>query len=323
MEKMNFVYIGKNLRFNQQLPKGEFKAILVNIEKYGKKMYVPLYSRYGDNVEKEGVFIYGVGNIKVGKRKQYDIPVFDGSVEGFNEYIEKYGTFCMQYSIEGDLFMGNQDCCVYSKQCEYSALLHYGAETFNRFSTIVSRMIELQRSILIEKYMPLFDLKTDDYHSEWYMCENFQFNPEYMIGGGIFGCPVLLLDTPADDEKMEKLYRKIRYKELFKQHELYNECAGKKAEVDSYLQKRGGKCPSYYWSPADEYDEYERLIIPLRDIRNKIDNDVDAQIKSELENGCEQFPVQMKARIEKLFGPEVMELYEQALNLKTDEPDNE
>lgn len=64
-----------------------------------RKLKITLYpiipSLYYSDKE---IFIYGVGYKKIG-RSVVEVPVFDGDSEYWNEYIEKYGIYCLFYSI--------------------------------------------------------------------------------------------------------------------------------------------------------------------------------------------------------------------------------
>ena len=92
---MQFFYIGKSYG-SKKIADKSFKAYKYKDEKTKKITLYPIIpSLYYSDKE---IFIYGVGYKKIG-RSVVEVPVFDGDSEYWNEYIEKYGIYCLFYSI--------------------------------------------------------------------------------------------------------------------------------------------------------------------------------------------------------------------------------
>ena len=304
MTKLNFVYIGYDWDGipKTNLPKGEITAIRVKYDD-GEFHYVPIIPSSWQTVDQvKEVWVCHQGWIKVGSRKKYIIPVFDGYVEHYQEYVDKWGLDVMSYCLNGDLFYREWDCANQEYRNEFNALRYYGPEIFNKYSTIYKQLRDLQREVFNEKFQPMFT--EHGYGNN--MVKNYIFKPEYNLGYSFLPVPCLTVDILHDEKLMDELYKKVRYWELYRKHEQYPEFAKRKKEADDY---RNGRTRSEMcWD-----SKYDDLCDHYLDIDHIIDTDIYKQIKDEVENGCENYPIQVKAKMIKMYGEKFERLYQAVL----------
>ena len=302
MGKLNLIYIGKDWDGNPKtnLPTGTIKAIKTKYDD-GELHYVPIIPRRWETVDDvKEVWVRYQGWIRIGKRKKYDIPAFDGTIEHYKEYLSEYGDDMMAYCLNGDLFNRSGDCCDISYQNEWVCLNYYGPEKYNEFATHYSAMLEYQKKWFTEHHLPIFKA-----HGYGDVSKNYMFKPELNLGFSFLPVPCMGVDVLHDDKKLEELYKRLRYWDLYEKHEQYSEYLKLRKAADDY---RDGRLPSEVrWDR-----EYEDLCEKWHEIDHIIHTDVDNQIKYELEAeyGVPEFPQCFNERLEIMFGPDVKKEYD-------------
>lgn len=303
MSKLNFIYIGKDWDGNPKnnLPTGDITAIKVKFDD-DEFHYVPIIPSSYETVDQvKEVFVCGHGWIKIGKRKKFLIPTFDGTIEHFKEYIEKWGDDIMCYCLNGDNFNRSMDCCSINYINEYRCLKYYGPEKYNDFATHFSSMLEHQKKWFDEHHLPAF--MAHGYGQK--ITKNWLFKPDLNLGFSFMPIPTMMVDILHDDKMLEELYKKLRYWELYQKHELYPEYQKRQKDMDDYRGER---------SYADmRWDNgFEDLCEKRHEIDHIIHKDVEKQIKEELEleYGTPEFPQCFEDRVRILFGPDVRREYD-------------
>ena len=207
MTKVKFVYIGREE--NYRIPKGEFNAL--KLSKKDKETLYPNWSKekikntqvlypQTDSYSDNEVFVYGIGWKKFGKTNKMVVPCFSGELEDWDRYIKEYGIECLFYSLTGYSLHSN-DCCSDKYVSEFYSLLHLrfkgGIQKYQKF---VDAMLKIQ-AIQKEKLTKMFSYKKD-----WVLKEIIKKNIFYPCFR-IF-CVIMppYLDTPTDDDKLERIY---------------------------------------------------------------------------------------------------------------------
>lgn len=307
MEKLSFVFIGHDWDGNpkgDKLPSGEIRAIRVKYDD-GEFHYVPIIPSRWETVDQvKEVWVRYQGCIKVGKRKQYTIPVFDGSVEHFKEYLDQWGEDVMAYCLNGDLFHRSGDCCNIRYCEEWMVLKYYGAKKFNKFSKLFKQMRDIQRKVIDEKYVPLF--KEHGYGAG--ALKDYIMNPEYNLGFSFLAVPTMGMNILVDEGKTDKLYKRVRYWELYETHPQYPEYLKRRKAADDYRGEHTND--NLYWDR-----EYEDLREKQHELDHIIHTDVDKQIADEVENGCERYPIRVSDKFRIMFGEEFNDLYNKLLKV--------
>lgn len=302
MEKLHFIYIGKDWDGNikNNLPTGPLKAIIAKYDD-GEMHYVPIIPNKWETVDQvKEVWVRGQGWKKVNKRKTYDIPVFDGTIEHFYDYLKTWGMDVMAYCLNGDLFHRSGYCCDINYINEWNCLMHYGPEAYTEFAIHYEAMREYQKKWFREHHLPKFNA-----HGYGDITNNYLFKPELNLGFSFLPIPMIGVNILHDDNMLEKLYRRLRYWELYEKHDQYGEYMKRKKAADDY---RNGRTLAEM-----RYDrEYDNLMDYALEIDHIIYTDVENQIKYELELdfGTPEFPKCFADRLKILFGPDVSREYE-------------
>jgi len=292
MEKLKFIYIGKNSE--SRLPKNEFYALKLS-ESDKKELYPKLtekqlkettiYYPKTDNFYDDSLFVKGIGWKKIGKTNKVIIPTFSGNVEDWDDYILKYGKMCLFYSLSG-YSLDSCDCCAYNLRNEFYSIFQCkgGILGYQKYVENMLAIQDIQRKVLEDKFSLLSEYIRNSY------IDKYLFRPFFNM---YFVVMPPYLDTPADDDKMLGFYRRYRYYEIEKGHKCYE----KKKELEKIIFDQG-KCGDY----TDEY----------YGIRTKIINDVEYTIDKEISDGI--FPICMSDRMKFLYGEECCEKYQYILN---------
>ena len=101
MDKLDFVYIGKE---KNRLPKNSFNAL--RLSKKDKETFCHfhhlkmtdddiLFRQTNTFCGENKVFIRGIGEKKFGKTNKVEVPVFNGNLDEWDEYLAKYGRWCL------------------------------------------------------------------------------------------------------------------------------------------------------------------------------------------------------------------------------------
>ena len=209
MEKVSFYNIKS--RNPELLKDNTFQCVVLNgkkLEEYKKlyktfevenqkEYYYPIDGCYGNEV-----FIYGIGSFKT--KKIITIPMFDGTIEGWNDYVLKYGYACLFYSLTG-YDINSMDCCALNMQREFNSVVmsNWGLHKYAKFVEIYNYINQIQMETLSKDswMVSYFDFTKD-----------YLFRPNFSLGGFLTIEPYC--DVIADDEKLEKLYRSKRNREL-------------------------------------------------------------------------------------------------------------
>lgn len=212
MEKATFYYI-KN-RNNNATSNNTFKAIVLKgkrLQEYQKRHNTfevandKEYYVATENWDGKSAFVYGLGWIRT--KNVIDVPMFDGSIESWNDYALKYGYDCMFYSLT-NYVRDTMDCCALPMQREFRSFImsNCGLHKYAKFVELYNKINQLQIEVLhkIEWMTQYYDFTKE-----------YLFRPCYCIGGILPVEPYA--DVMADDEKLEKLYRTKRNRELSKE----------------------------------------------------------------------------------------------------------
>lgn len=207
MEIAKFFYIKR--RFDNLFPTGTFDAVVLK----GKRLndYLATHSNYEVNNKKEyrlpitatydkSVFVRGFGYIKT--KYIETIPVYDGTIDSWNDYVLKYGYHCLFYSLTG-YTLDSDDCCAYNMQREFRSFVSsgMGLVKYAKYVNLFQKINAIQLTTF-KNYPFIFNFEYDKYY----------FTPCYSLYGILTITPYV--DTIRDDEKMERLYRRIRTTEL-------------------------------------------------------------------------------------------------------------
>ena len=198
---MQFFYIGKS--YGSRKVEGDtFKAYRYK-DKVTKNitLYPIIHTSWSDDKK---IFIPGMGYKKIGKNV-VEVPVFDGNPKYWNEYLEKYGAYCLYYSIDGSDYL-TMDCCAYQKQCEFRSILYYGVEGYVDFISNFNKLSMIQIATIKAKYYPLIS-KYNILKMEYLIDNEWKFRPCFSL----YGLPLKYSPTVINDDKcMESLYREYR-----------------------------------------------------------------------------------------------------------------
>lgn len=151
------------------------------------------------------VFVYGLGYIKANEKDLVTVPRYNTTIEGWNDYVLKYGYHCLFYSLTGyELY--STDCCILSMKREFLSFLHsnWGLEKYGQFVDIYKQINGIQLNTLKNYHLETIELRFD-----------YLFIPQYCIGPFLVCCPSV--DALIDNDKLAKLYNYKRYSELRKE----------------------------------------------------------------------------------------------------------
>lgn len=207
MEIAKFFYIKR--RLDNLFPNGTFDVVVLKNKRLNE--YLTIHSNYEVNNKKEyrlpitatdgkSVFVRGFGYIKT--KCIETIPVYDCTVDSWNDYVLKYGYHCLFYSLTGYTLNSN-DCCAYNMQREFRSFVAsgMGLVKYAKYVNLFQKINAIQLTTL-KSYPFIFKFEYDKYY----------FTPCYSLSGILTITPYA--DTIEDDDKMERLYRRIRTSEL-------------------------------------------------------------------------------------------------------------
>lgn len=200
---MKYYYLGKETSWGRNIhpiPAGPFKAVRMKEERTGKMVFLPIVQSKWEK-ERNEFWYYGFGHIKLNNRKTYEIPLFSGNAEDWNEYKEKYGKYCLYYSINGKAF--SFDCADLCEIYEFNSICGSDVMKYPAFVDCFFRMNEIQERVIAEKFNGVTLIKNER--------ERMIFRPGHSIMG--FAFPYLA-DVLADDKKLEIFWRSYRAKDL-------------------------------------------------------------------------------------------------------------
>lgn len=220
MAKANFIYIGKN---DRRKPTDSFYAL--KLSKRDKETLFPkwsaeqiketiVYYPKTDDYKENELFVGGLGWKKFGKTNKVVIPTFSGNVEDWDEYLEKYGKYCLFYSLSG-YSLDDMDCCAFNAQREFLSLLQCngGIVKYQKYVENFKSIQEIQKKVFAEKLSFISETEM-----KYFVRDNL-FTPYF--AEWILSIPPYL-DTPNDDYKMEVFYRKYRKHEIKLEHSDYD-----------------------------------------------------------------------------------------------------
>lgn len=298
MTKVRFINIGKDLE--GRTPIKEFKAI--KLSKRDKETLFPNWTEEDirenkvlypqtDTWDDKSVFICGLGAKKFTKTNWVIVPAFSGEIEDWDEYIKKYGYYCLFYSISG-YDLRSMDCCVIPSQHEFYSLLQCagGIKKYQRYVDLVLKIQAIQAEKIKEM------LPNKDGWSIKHTIDECLFRPYFALYSFVMSP---YLDTIHDDDKMEKLYRIKRSNELREKHPLYNENKRLIEEMRSIRKEYGDT--EKLWALEDKENEIWKKI--TTDVEQTLDKEINVE-----ENGV--FPVCMSDRMKLLFGEKCNRLYQ-------------
>lgn len=141
----------------------------------------------------DSTFVRGHGTIKLAKRKITMIPVWDGEIETFNDYLAKYGYKAIYRSLTFRDY-NNWDCVDYNAQREFRSILHYCLDDlakYNEFVTKYRKFLELERKAVHK----LIGYGNNGWFADFHL-EHHRLRPRYTVMYDI-DCPptVTILDA--------------------------------------------------------------------------------------------------------------------------------
>lgn len=200
--EMKYYYLGKETSWNRRsrpIPNAPFKAVRAK-NSNGKMVFVPIVQDEWEKKHNE-FFCSGFGRIKLQGRKTYEIPLFSGNAEDWNDYIEKYGRRCLYFSINGKEF--TNDCCDLAEMNEFLSICASDATTYPAFVDCFVRMNEIQERVINEKLNGHWLIKSNR--------DQLFFRPCCSLMG--FAFPYMA-DAISDDKKLEVFWRAYREKDV-------------------------------------------------------------------------------------------------------------
>ena len=132
------------------------------------------------------------------------IPRYDGTIEGWNDYVLKYGYACLFYSLT-DYSLHSPDCCALAMQREFKSLImsNWGLHKYAKFVDCYRRMNDIQLNAL---------RKLGNFYKETYY--KYLFMPCFSLYGILPIEPSC--DILVDDDKLKRFYKDIRIGEMVK-----------------------------------------------------------------------------------------------------------
>lgn len=297
MDKIQFFYIGKSYD-SHKVEGNTFNAYKYE-DKETKKvtLYPILPTSY--SVDNKKVFIAGIGYKKIGKNV-VEVPVFDGNPKHWDEYLEKYGVYCLYYSIDGSDYL-TMDCAAIHKQSEFRSILQYGIDgyvdfinNFNKLSIIQIDTIKAKYYPLICKYtMPTMENLIDN---EW------KFRPCFSCYGITINYSPNVIN---DDKCMESLYREYRSAVLKSESADYQ----KAMEMDKRRIEMYNELNNDPNTPREKWSEYYTLKDVSDKLYHKAIKVINEIVNKEIYTDNEVFPTSVADRIKHLFGNEAFTIY--------------
>lgn len=305
MGNIQYFYLGKDYR-SKKIDEETFKAYKYKDKDTKKVILYPIVPSFNDEFPTE-IFIYGVGRKKIGKNI-IEVPVFDNNFENWNKYLDKYGVYCLFYSIDGTEY-NTQDCCWLNRQMEFRSILKYGIEDYIEFINNFSKLYDIQLNTIRNKYLPLMR----EYNCVWGKDETlfreYCFSPCYNMVYS-FITTKYSVDVLSDDKRMEKLYKDYRKADLrsksvsYKEYRLLEE-----KRIDMY-KKLCEKYGNYlYGISIDEDTKYCEIKDKAHKLFLETEEKIDKQIDIEINTDNDIFPTSVKDRIKYLFGEDATKIY--------------
>lgn len=265
-----FIYINENSYGYHNKPIDSFRAV----KKDG--IIYPL-----TNINDNKAFVYGIGRFNVNKKNLIHVPVYSEKQEDWNEYLHKYGMYCLFYSISGN-DLNSPDCCVSMQQNEFCSVVKCGIFDYLEFTSSFFEFDKIQRSYISN----LKDI---------YNLDNLYIKPQYKI---LIFPTKPTMDTILDDSKLEKVYFYTRYQQLLNSDlSIINEYNNIQNEIKKF----------------DNCSMDRELLKKSSSLFAKIVSDLTKQTYDEIKRG-DQFPICMKDRISYLYGDRASDLYNSMLN---------
>lgn len=303
MSKVKFIYIGKSGIRN--IPQEGFYAL--KLSKRDKEKLYPLWdekqiketnvlypqdSHYEDN----DVFVRGIGWKKFGKTNKVFVPSFSGEIEDWDNYLKEYGRECLFYSLSG-YTLGDMDCCASMSQEEFLSLLQCkgGITQYQKYVENIEAIQEIQTKVFNEKLSYM-----SDYQRKTFIEKNL-IRPCFRIFIMIMSP---YLDTPNDDDKLERFYRTYRHHEIETNHPQYK----RMLEIKGLMRDEEHESDFYY---TKKYLDYKQELDAIRTTINNCVIDTLAEEIGEGENNV--FPICMSDRLKMLFGEKCNNLYDEIL----------
>lgn len=297
MAKMQFFYIGKS--YGSRKVEGDtFKAYRYKDKSTKKITLYPIIPTSWSTDNKK-VFIQGMGYKKVGKNV-VEVPVFDGNPKHWNEYLEKYGAYCLYYSIDGSDYL-TMDCCAYQKQCEFRSILQYGVEGYVDFINNFNKLSMIQIATIKAKYYPLIS-KYSMVKMEYLIDNEWKFRPCFSL----YGLPLKYSPNVINDDKcMESLYREYRRAMLKSDSADYQ----KAMEMEKRRIAMFNELNNNPNAPREKWTEYYRLKDTNDELYDKAYEVIDKTVDKEINTDNDVFPTSVADRIRYLFGNEAFTIY--------------
>ena len=228
------------------------------------------------------------------------MPVFDGDPKHWNEYLEKYGAYCLYYSIDGSDYM-TMDCCAIHKQCEFRSILQYGVEGYVDFINNFNKLSMIQIATIKAKYYPLIS-KYNILKMEYLIDNEWKFRPCFSL----YGLPLKYSPNVINDDKcMESLYREYRSAVLKSDSADYQ----KAMEMEKHRIAMFNELNNNPNASREKWSEYYRLKDAHDELFGKAYEVIDKTVDKEINTDNDVFPTSVADRIRYLFGDEAFTIY--------------
>lgn len=265
------IYINPTYAWWDRKPKEDFYAMEISGILY------PLINYNG----RKQVFVYGYGWVKDERKKLHEIPLYSENPYQWDDYLKKYGKYCMFYSLTGAEY-DSRDCSNIKIRSEFKMINEHGISKYLGYASLWWRFHEIQNQVI--ENMPG-------------MCDAYRYDMIIYPFTSIIGCSLIPIpNAPADDEKLECAYKYSLKKCLETKHPLYSK----------YKENRN------IW-------EKDRLVDALeyaKDLGSKISLECDIEVGMSMLDGT--FPVCMRDRMILLYGQEASDLYDQMIHYNWD-----
>lgn len=306
--KMQFYFLGKDYGSNP--PKSNtFKAYKYKDKETKETTLYPI-----KNENDKNIFIHGIGTKKIAPTKVIEVPVFDMIAEHWDEYREKYGDYCLYYSIDGS-DLDDWDCCSQNKRNEYKSILETGTAKYVEFINCFMQLSAKQSDIIKNKYLPLIQEHTC--FCEEKLIDEYLFRPQYYLLYTFFNTSAMP-DVINDDKRMEKLYKDYRSAVLKNQNEdykKYRELLSESLNIKKEWKKEHPNQIFDYCNVSKElYREYENLLDESDTYYMKADKIIKEILDKEINTDNDIFPTSVKDRVKFLFGEEVSNMYNELVD---------
>lgn len=147
------------------------------------------------------VFIRGTGYVK---GKPVNVPLFSGLVKDYDTYMEKYGKYCMYYSLTNGRELNSGDLADGRSKNEFEQLVYFGIEKFVPYMDMAIELDNIVQTTILQ----YFENKNNYFYKSLY--ESVRLIPTYNLGFSFMLFPASM-DVVRDDKKLERAYCEFEF----------------------------------------------------------------------------------------------------------------